>query len=112
MKVRPPEFLTRDKEVLTKILNDLWQLFGNVTAHENSLQVDPQVLHGHPVLNHLVGVGKVGHPQLNLLLEGRVVPESAKTYMHQTKALIHYQDLTHAKCNAVAIATDRIRRPE
>ena len=63
----------------------LGQLFGNVTTHKDSLQVDPQVLHGHPVLNDLGRVGQVGHPQLNLLLEGGIVPAKATVYVLNTK---------------------------
>ena len=55
----------------------LGQLFGDVTAHKDSLQVDPQVLDCHPVLNDLRGVCQVGHPKLNVLLEGGVVSGKA-----------------------------------
>jgi len=53
----------------------LRQLLRNVTAHEHSLQVHPQVLHDQPVLDDLGRAGQLVHPALDLRLERRVVPE-------------------------------------
>ena len=50
------------------------QLFGDVPAHEDCLEVDPHVLHQQPPLQDLVGVGQVGHPLLDLVPERGVVP--------------------------------------
>ena len=61
----------------------LWELFGNVTAHKHSLQIDPQVLHNQPVLNDLGGASQLLHPLLDLGLEGSVVSDHReKTYSH------------------------------
>jgi hypothetical protein len=51
----------------------LWQLLSNVTANEYGLQVDPQVLHNHPILDNLSCGRQLLDPLLNCLLEGRVV---------------------------------------
>ena len=58
----------------------LRQLFCNVTTHKYSLQVDPEVLYCHPVLNDLRGVGQVLYPGLDLLLEWTI--ESMKWELH------------------------------
>ena len=52
----------------------LGQLLSDVSANEDSLQVDPEVLHGHPVLDDLGRVGQIVNPRLDLLLERHVVP--------------------------------------
>ena len=49
------------------------KLLGNVPAHEHGLQVDPEVLDGHPVLDDVRGVGQVLDPLLDLHLERSVV---------------------------------------
>ena len=51
----------------------LWQLFGNVAAHKHGLQVDPQVLHDHPVLDDLGGRWKLLHPLLDCFFKRRIV---------------------------------------
>ena len=51
----------------------LGQLFGNIPTHKHCLQVDPEVLDQQPLLQHLVGVGEVLDPLLDLLLEGCIV---------------------------------------
>ena len=40
----------------------LWQLLGDITAHKDSFQVDPEVLYLHPLLNDLTSVGQVLYP--------------------------------------------------
>ena len=50
------------------------QLFGDVPADEHRFQVDPEVLHEQPPLQHLVRVRQVRQPVLDLLPERRVVP--------------------------------------
>ena len=59
---------------LVEPLGLLGQLFGDVTANEDRLKVDPHVLHEQPPLQDLVGVGQVGHPLLDLVPERGVVP--------------------------------------
>ena len=53
----------------------LGQLFCNVTTNEDSLEVNPEVLDNHPVLNDLRRVGQVLHPCLDLSLERSVESE-------------------------------------
>ena len=52
----------------------LGQLLGNVSSHKYSLQVDPEVLYLHPRLKDFCGVGELGDPVLDTLLEGGIVP--------------------------------------
>lgn len=52
---------------------DLRQLFGDVSPHKHSLQVDPKVLDRHPVFYDISGVGKILNPLLNLGFKRRVV---------------------------------------
>ena len=33
------------------------QLLSDVSTHKHSLQIDPEILNGHPVLNDVCGVG-------------------------------------------------------
>ncbi len=49
------------------------QLFGYIPTHKHGLQIDPQVLHLHQILQYLVGVGQVFHPLLNVLFEWHIV---------------------------------------
>ena len=56
----------------------LGQLLGDVATHKDSLQVDPEVLDDHPVLDDLRRVRQVLYPRLDLLLEWRVVPAVMK----------------------------------
>ena len=58
----------------------LRQLLGDVPAHKDSLQVDPQVLDSHPVLYDLSRVGQFVHPLLDGLLERLVVPGHNTTH--------------------------------
>ena len=51
----------------------LRKLLGDVAPHKHGLQVDPQVLNGHPVLYDVRGVGQILDPLLNLPLKGSVV---------------------------------------
>jgi len=51
----------------------LRELLGNVSADEDRLEVYPEVLHCHPVLNNLRRVGKICHPLLDLWPERDVV---------------------------------------
>ena len=53
---------------------NLRQLFGDVAAHEDGLEINPQVLDDHPVLNDVRRVGQLLHPVLDILLEWSVVP--------------------------------------
>ena len=59
---------------LVEPLGLLGQLLGDVSAHKDGLQVDPEVLDQQPALEDLGGVGEVRDPLLYLLLEGCVVP--------------------------------------
>ena len=52
----------------------LGQLFGNVASHEHGLQIDPQILYRHPILDNVRRVGEFLHPLLDGFLEWRVVP--------------------------------------
>ena len=60
----------------------LRQLFCNVTTHKYSLQVHPEVLYCHPVLNDLRGVGQVLYPGLDLLLEWTIKPMKWTLHLH------------------------------
>ena len=59
---------------LVEPLGLLGQLLGDVPADEDSLEVDPHVLHEQPPLQDLVGVRQVRHPLLDLVPERGVVP--------------------------------------
>ena len=50
-----------------------WQLFGYISTHKHSLQIDPQVLHQHQILQNLVRVGQVFDPLLDILFEWHIV---------------------------------------
>ena len=52
----------------------LRQLLRDVAADEHRLEVDPEVLHRHPVLDDLRRPGQLLHPLLDLRLERSVVP--------------------------------------
>lgn len=52
----------------------LGQLLGNVSPNKHGLQVDPEVLNGHPVLDDISGVGKILNPLLDLGFKWSVVP--------------------------------------
>jgi predicted unusual protein kinase regulating ubiquinone biosynthesis (AarF/ABC1/UbiB family) len=52
----------------------LWQLLGYVTTHKYCFKIHPQVLHYHPVLYYVSGVGQLLDPQLNILFKGSIVP--------------------------------------
>lgn len=59
----------------------LWKLFGNVSTNKDSLQVYPQILYSHPVLNDVCCVRQVVYPLLNLSLERCVVPEIINMFL-------------------------------
>ena len=50
-------------------------LLCDVTSNEDSLKINPEVLHTKPTLQDLVCVRQVSDPFLNLLLEGCIVPK-------------------------------------
>ena len=58
------------------MLTNLWQLLRNVATDKHSLEVNPQVLDGHPVLQDVGRVRQVMNPLLDVLLEWCVVPAS------------------------------------
>ena len=66
----------------------LRQLLSDVTTHEYSLQVDPQVLDNQPIFNDLCGACQLLHPFLDLRLEGCIV-----TIAHQGTQ--HHQAVLH-----------------
>ena len=53
----------------------LWQLLGNVSASENCLQIDPEVLNNQPILNDLHRHSQLRHPFLDFWFEWSVVPD-------------------------------------
>ena len=53
----------------------LRKLLRDVAANKHGLQVDPEILHRHPVLNDLRGPGQLVHPFLDFRLERDVVSE-------------------------------------
>ena len=48
-------------------MNDdyLWQLLCNIASHEDSFEVDPQILNLEEVFNNLIGNCEFVHPFLN-----------------------------------------------
>ena len=55
------------------------QLPGDVASDEHRLQVDPQILHQHPLLQNLRRVDQLVDPELYVLLERRVVSAITRT---------------------------------
>ena len=56
----------------------LWQLLCDVSSHKHCFQIHPQVLHRHPVVNNVRGVGQLLDPRRYVLLEGSIVPETER----------------------------------
>ena len=65
---------------LITLINYLWQLFGNITTNKDCLQVNPQILHNHPVLNDVRRVGQIRNPFLNRFFEWCIIPEVRKNH--------------------------------
>ena len=82
---------------LVEPLGFLGQLLGDVTAHEDGLQVDPHVLDKEPSLQDLVGVGQVLDPLLDLLSERRVVTVGQKRAEHH-QAVFNLDGILMKKC--------------
>ena len=68
-------------------LSFLGKLLGDVTAHEHSLQVYPEVLDSHPVLNDLSGGGQLLDPLLDVSFEGSIVSEHTKIEVKKKRTL-------------------------
>ena len=89
--VRPLHDLLPRLVDVAEALGLLRQLLGDVAADEHGLQVDPQVLHHHPVLDDLGGGGELLHPLLDGLLERRVVAVAHERAQHHQRVL-HQRD--------------------
>lgn len=72
------------------------QLLSNVTTDEHGLEIDPQVLHLHPILQYLVRVGQILDPLLNLLLEGHIVAIAHERTQEHERLLEQHHHLADA----------------
>ena len=53
---------------------NLWKLFGNVSSDKHSFQINPQVLHCHPLLNDFCCSTQLVDPKLNFRFKRNVIP--------------------------------------
>ena len=68
------------------------QLFGNVAADEDGLEVDPEVLHDHPLLDDVRRRRQLEHPVLDRLAIRNVVPSPTSShFIHHNHHHHHHQ---------------------
>mmetsp|Transcript_27980 Transcript_27980/g.68335 ORF Transcript_27980/g.68335 Transcript_27980/m.68335 type:complete len:809 (+) Transcript_27980:8580-11006(+) len=72
----------------------LGELLGNVARREDSLHVDPEVLHRDPLLDHVGHGGQIDDPLLHKAAEGRRVAVSGHAAQLHLRVLKSLHDLT------------------